>query len=277
MSERRAMEARLRAWKTFRDVAHATRTLASAQVLRWTGARRRAAVHFDRCQAMVWRMGAALPHDAPLGIVAFGTDLGLCGPFNRTVQQVLLDHPRLDDAELVVVVGHRLQQRLDEKTTWVRESAPSSPDRALELALRIELLARRRLGSAARLVLIHATEARGDGTAEVGVDEGPPAGTSVGHAGIPALSQPDLVHQAALDLLQHARLIRAATHSGWAEASVRTVRMTRAHDVAADRIEEQELTLNKLRQDEITTEMLEARAGRGKRSPAKVRHVSEVG
>ncbi len=267
MSERRAMEARLRAWKTFRDVAHATRTLASAQVLRWTGARRRAAVHFDRCQALVWRLGAALPATAPLGIVAFGTDLGLCGPFNRSIARALLDYPRLDEAELVVLVGARLQQGFEDRTTWVREATPSSPERAIELALRIELLTRRRLGSAARLVLVHATEAKADGTAEVGLDEGPPEGVSVGHAAIPVLSERPLVHGAALDLLQHARLIRAATHSGWAEASVRTVRMTRAHDVALDRIGEQELTLNKLRQDEITTEMLEARAGRGKRRP----------
>ena len=74
MTTIRALEARLRAWKSFRGIAHAARTLAAAQSLRWSARVTAAARHLAWCDALAKDLGP--PPPAPRLPVLVGLSIG---------------------------------------------------------------------------------------------------------------------------------------------------------------------------------------------------------
>ncbi|MCA9712086.1 MAG: F0F1 ATP synthase subunit gamma, partial [Myxococcales bacterium] len=72
-------------------------------------AARRAEAHRARCLELRAAYPSARPRPGARRVVlALGTDLGLCGPFNRVVAQRLAPERRTPGA-MVVVIGSRLR------------------------------------------------------------------------------------------------------------------------------------------------------------------------
>jgi len=264
----RALEERLKAWRSFRDVAHATRSLAAAQVLRWNAqvahTRRQLAwsqAFHERVQRWEDRHRRRPP--ATCAVLALGTDLGLCGRLNRLVADAALQVVEEQQVVLFAACGARLLDLLPDDVPRLEEPAPSSMAAAVELAERVEA----EVGDAGlrtRLCIVSATGVSRGGSPQVETswDVGSDlAGLAEARA---ALARPlaqfapaDVAHTRARSLLAHARILHAACEGARAEASVRLARMTRAHESAERRIAEQERVLRKARQEGITQEMLE--------------------
>jgi len=107
MTQLRELEQPLRAWRAFRDIAHATRSLSAAQSLHWSHIVRRAEHHASLCREMT--DGPPTPKPALRGriVVAIGSDLGLCGSLNREVSKRAAElHD--DETKLAIVIGARL-------------------------------------------------------------------------------------------------------------------------------------------------------------------------
>jgi F0F1-type ATP synthase gamma subunit len=77
------------------------------------------------------------------------------------------------------------------------------------------------------------------------------------------LTPVDADRRRAASLVQHATLCFALTRGVLSEVEARWRTMSRAHDAADRRIQEQERELRKVRQESITQEMLEVRRARG--------------
>ncbi|MEZ4448858.1 MAG: F0F1 ATP synthase subunit gamma [Nannocystaceae bacterium] len=143
MTTVRRLEARLRAWRSFRGLAHAARSLAAAQSLRWSARAVQAAEHLGRARALV--AGWSPPTEAtrtPV-VLAVGTDLGLCGRLNRMVADALVVEvaAHASAEPLVIAVGQRLRVELGERLADAPIlPAPSSIEAALALAGRLEQL-----------------------------------------------------------------------------------------------------------------------------------------
>lgn len=167
MTTLRRLEARLHAWKSFRGLAHAARSLAAAQSLRWSARATQAADHLARCQALVAGWSPPPTSRPTLVILAIGTDLGLCGRLNRLVADALV--AEVDAARpvepLVIAVGQRLRIELGDRLADAPTlPSPSSIEAALALAGRLEGLLREVADPRAidlRLVLAGATSSNG--------------------------------------------------------------------------------------------------------------------
>jgi F0F1-type ATP synthase gamma subunit len=275
MTGHRQLEDRLRAWRSFRGVARATRTLAASQALRWGEHVTRAEAHRAWC-AELRRAYAPAEVTGPTVdvLVAIGSDHGLCGPLNRLVAEALAA-ALAAKPELVIVVGSRVSGYLDLGAA-VRLPAPSSVPQTREVSTRIEgLIAAKGPLDRARVSIVSPTSVRPDGAVTV---------TSYDIEGVPAkvelppafaarspveLSPRELAWPQVSALFLHAALIEALCRAGRCEAEARWRTMSRAHDAAERRIEEHSLHLRRLRQEGTTQEMLEARQGQGMRWGAR--------
>ncbi len=276
MTSPRELETRLDAWRGFRDVAHATRSLAAAQVLRWTHHAREAGRHLAWVAALHGRARDLDERRAgPPVVLALGTDLGLCGRLNQTVADEVRGLVISERPALLIACGVRLVDLLgdvDLGVDVIAEPTPSSIEAAAELADRVEAEVVAVSGPFAPRLTI------------VGIDDASPAGTPIARArnappheeldeaqsvasrldGRQAMLLTESVRLAndATSLLIHARVAHAVCLAARVEASVRLQTMTRAHEAAEDRITEQERDLRKARQETITQEMLEVTSSR---------------
>jgi len=263
----RRLEDRLAAWVSFRDVAHATRSLAAAQALRWSGQLSRASAHLATVAALeaeVATWGEA-PRPRPGGacaLLALGTDLGLCGRLNQLVAEATLAASREHEVSTLIVVGSRLDDLLPAELARVVEPTPSSAVAAADLSERLEARLARE-GLLGRLLIVGSASVGSGGNPEVASAWEPPLAAEPRRARRrPArFTSPGLGRERAQALLAHARIFHALCAAAHTEASVRLARMTRAHESADRRIGEQERELRKVRQESITQEMLEVLSG----------------
>ena len=260
MTSLRQLEDRLRAWQSFHGVAGATRTLAAAQTLHWTELVRRAEAHLARCLTLRDAYAEArVPAAAPCALVGLGSDLGLCGPFNRAVAERFMgERPRNPVAR--AVVGQRLRIHVDDDVLTL--PAPTTFARVETLATELELLLTR--AEPTRLVIVLAAGVEADGRPRVAVwdePDAPPSAATPPAPNVAELVDPGVTAAAVASLTRHARLVAALTRSAASEAEARWRTMNRAYDAADRRIGEQQRELRKRRQELITQEMLEARQG----------------
>ncbi|MEZ4385005.1 MAG: F0F1 ATP synthase subunit gamma [Nannocystaceae bacterium] len=278
MTALRHLEHRLKAWRSFRDIAHAARTLAAAQSLRWSGKVDQAARHLALCEHL--RRSAAAGDDAGVrprarAVIAIGTDLGLCGRLNRTVAEALLERVRADAPALALVVGARLAAELPDDpklgealptpTTFAAVEGLASrltrlldglaPAHALELTL---VLAGRALASGAPVIATWTATPTADPQLAAHLAEL----RSRTRSPLVRLTPPEIAAEAADRLLVHARLVHALCAAASAEAAARLQTMSRAFEASERRIGEQERHLRKLQQEATTQEMLEVLGGR---------------
>lgn len=265
MSTLRQLEDRLRAWQSFRGIAGATRTLAAAQAMHWAEVARRAEEHLGRCLALRDAYPEARPPaEAPRLLVGLGSDLGLCGPFNRAVAQRLEVEPA-GSWLARAVVGERLRALMDGPVLAL--PAPTSFEQAQDLASQLELLLPHNGAMHTRLVVVLAAGVDPDGRPQVAVwDEPEPARASPqprtrARPGAVELVEPEHTAAMVASLTRHARLVAALARSAASETEARWRTMNRAHDAADRRIGEQEREIRKQRQELVTQEMLEARQG----------------
>lgn len=257
MTSVQRLETRLTAWRSFRGVARASRTLAAAQSLYWAEQLGRV----ERWLVRVDELAVAYPrlpqNSAQSVVLVIGTDLGLCGPLNTQVAAAV--QPMLATAALTFVVGQRLEGLVDARAA-VHLASPTSFAAVQTLAATIDSL----LGPNAEqtdLTVVVATGVLPDGApiVETRTDREPRSGR------VPP-SRVELSPQPALStmvqrLQRHARITHALTRGATSESEARYRTMNRAHDAADRRIGEQELNLRKLRQEMVTQEILEVRRG----------------
>lgn len=261
MSSLRQLGERLRAWQSFRGIAGATRTLAAAQSLHWAELVRRAEAHLTRCLALRDAYPTArVPPDGPRVLVALGSDLGLCGPFNRAVGERFA-RERAAGPATCVAVGERLRPHVDEGVLVL--PAPTSFPRVQTLAAELEHLLPAAEASRTRLslVLVAGVEADGRPRVEVWSEPGPASAGPRVDRPVAELVPPEQTAAAVAALTRHARLVAALARSAASETEARWRTMNRAHDAADRRIGEQERELHRRRQELVTQEMLEARQG----------------
>jgi len=265
----RALESPLAAWRSFRDIARATQTLAAAQSLQWAERSRRADEHLAWCEALAAEYPLTRAEPRSRVVLAIGTDLGLCGPLNRLLFERCAEQ-RLDAEPTVlrIVVGSRLAS-LEPFAEAVELATPSTMSAALELAADIEGLIDQ-LPDPLRLdltiALAGAVEGDGQPRIDLRTSETPDIELPIeqrewlDHTERPLAADPELSTQAQL-LLRHARLVAALARAVTSENEARWRTMGRAFESAQRKIAEQERRLRKLRQEQITQEMLEARQG----------------
>ncbi len=271
MTSLRQYEERLRAWQSFRDIAGATRTLAAAQSLHWAELVRRTEAHLARCLALRDAYPSAqVPRDAPRVLVAVGSDLGLCGPFNRAVAERFASE-RARGSVARVAIGERLRAHMEADLLVL--PAPTSFARVETLATTLEVLVPESRSTDVRLVFVLTAEVEPDGRPRVAAWDEPELGAS-GHAAGGASSAATLATEPAVELVEpettaamvasltrHARVVAALTRSAASESEARWNTMNRAKEAADRRIGEQERELRRRRQEQVTQEMLEARQG----------------
>jgi F0F1-type ATP synthase gamma subunit len=261
MTSLRQLEERLRAWQSFRGIAGATRTLAAAQSLHWAELVRRTEAHLARCLALCDAYPAArvLP-GVPRVLVALGSDLGLCGPFNRAVgERFALE--RAAGPTTCVAVGERLRAHVGAGVLVL--PAPTSFPRVQTLAAELEHLLPAAGPTHTRLSVVLVTGVETDGRPRVEVrDEPEPAPVARRWTSpVAELVAPEQTAAAVAALTRHARIVAALVRSAASESEARWRTMNRAHDAADRRIGEQERELHRRRQELVTQEMLEARQG----------------
>lgn len=268
MTTIRALEARLRAWKSFRGIAHAARTLAAAQSLRWSARVAAAARHLAWCDALAEDLGPPPPAPRLPVLVGLGTDLGLCGRLNRLVADAFVAEHRARAPALAVVVGQRLHGELHGAHDLLAFPAPTSIAAVQALAGRLERVLRP-LGpaSALDLTLVVASRTLASGTPVIDTWVLPPpldgdgaiaaalAGPRLG------LTPPERLVDPAAGLLVHARLVHALCVAQASEAAARLQTMSRAVEQSERRIGEQEREVRKVHQETTTQEMLEVLGG----------------
>ncbi len=262
MSSLRQLEERLRAWQSFRGIAGATRTLAAAQSLRWAELVRRAEAHLARCLALRDAYPTArVPPGVPRVLVALGSDLGLCGPFNRAVGERFA-RERAAGPATCVAVGERLRAHVGEGVLVL--PAPTSFPRVQTRAAELEhLLFAGAAAAGTRLSVVLVAGVEADGHPRVESWDEPPAAVVAPRVASPVaeLVPPEQTAAAVAALTRHARLVAALARSAASETEARWRTMNRAHDAADRRIGEQEHELHRRRQELVTQQMLEARQG----------------
>lgn len=271
MTSLRQLEERLQAWRSFRGIAGATRTLAAAQSLHWAELVRHAEAHLAQCLALRDAyLGARVPADAPRILVALGSDLGLCGPFNRAVAERFASEQARGFVSRVAI-GERLRPHVEPGVLVL--PSPTSFARVETLATELEVLMPELRSTRVSLVFVLAAGVELDGRPRAAVWEEPEPGATGSHANDdppspPRASQPavelvdpDTTAAVVASLTRHARVVAALTRSAASETEARWRTMNRAQEAADRRIGEQERDLRKRRQEQVTQEMLEARQG----------------
>lgn len=263
MTSVRELEAPLKAWRSFRDIARATRTLSAAQAMHWVEQVERAERHLAACERTLSVLGPGSGAGAPIRarvVLAIGTDLGLCGPLNRRVADACAGlGPGEPPNVRSVVVGSRLAA-LQPLPSASELAAPSSFEAIERLAAEIEA-AWTQLPEPRELVIVLAGAIDADALPQVQVRRGhSPTPIEGAPKHVPLVSRDSLLEQARA-LVLHARLVAALARGILSENEARWRTMSRAYEAANRRIDEQEVVLRKLRQEQITQEMLEARQG----------------
>ncbi|PRP92594.1 F0F1 ATP synthase subunit gamma [Enhygromyxa salina] len=274
MTKLRALESPLRAWRSFRDIARATQTLAAVQAMQWAERSARADAHLSWCEAVAaaHRLPPS-PGPRPRVVLVLGTELGLCGSLNRELA-ACCERAGLDRAPTVlsVVVGSRLA--LLEPLAGARpihREAPSSLPAARRLGAEIEDLINLlpdALAVELSIVLATAVDEDAHPRVELRTSARPdlelePSDRSWLDRPRRELSVPASFAGQAQLLARNARLVAALCRAITSENEARWRTMSRAHESAQRRIGEQERRLRRLRQELITQEMLEARQGSG--------------
>lgn len=255
MTSIRRLEQRLAAWGTFRGIARSARTLAAAQVRVWT----QQLEHVDAYRRWCVRLcpdGQEVRGTRGLdargsGVLAIGTDLGLCGHLNAKVAEAARE---LGASGPRIAIGRRLQDRLP---GWALVGAPSAFAAAEEAATQVLAL----LGDAPDLTIVLANAVEADGSPRVAVQPESVADTVDHGPELAELSARSELVMVGAGLVRHARVVAAITRAVASEAEARWRTMHRAHDAASRRIVEQEREVGKLRKEMLTQEMLEARQG----------------
>ncbi len=269
MTTTRALASRLEAWRSFRDIARAAKTLAAAQSLRWSVHVREAADHLAWAQGLAEHIGVATLPD-PLKVrLAIGTDLGLCGRLNTAVAEIVEAEHGEAEPDVLLVVGSRLADELGSARPTVILSAPSSFEAVQDLAREVEGLVTvvaPAMGTDLSIILTASTSNDGAPVVETWGEVGaylPSLGTvrlslrpPIQDLTTPELARP---HVAALSL--RARIAHAACVAAASESAARLFTMGRAHDAADRSQSRQALHLRKHQQEAITQDMLEVRAG----------------
>jgi len=271
----RSLGARLQAWRSFRDIAHATRSVAAAQARRWNAAEVEARRHLTWLEALHGRVDPAAPPPGARVLLALGTDLGLCGRLNHLVADAVAAARRELRPQAAIVVGARLGDRAlgpsAEDEAVLRDTTPSSFAALEDLAERIEVFVGARRAPMPDLVVVRGRLHPTEGFLEAVVEAGDPvdlpdlpAARRAVSGEAASLVPPERLRDVAGQLRFHARVVHAIATAAAVEADVRLQTMTQAHDAAERRIAEQELELRKAEQERITQEMLEVLAGRPK-------------
>ena len=270
MSTIRALEARLRAWKSFRGIASAARTLAAAQSLRWSTRGRDAARHLAWCAALAADLAPSPAGAARVPVlIAVGTDLGLCGRLNRLVADAAQEVLRARAPALSVAVGQRLHGELRDLPGLVALPAPTSFAAVQALAGRLERLLRALAPpTGLDLLLVLASHTLPSGTPVVVTWSGAPPLEDGAHVA-PLLARPraeltpaEHLRAPAAGLLLHARIVHALCVAQASEAAARLQAMSRAVEQSDRRIADQERLVRKVHQEATTQEMLEVLGGR---------------
>lgn len=278
MTTQRALAKRLGAWRSFRKIARAARTLAAAQSRRWSAQAKQAAHHLAWTQALAEHFGLTRAGDHAVAVgLAIGTDLGLCGRMNAALGEVLLASPLVGGP--LIIVGQRLIDEVGDAKAEVMLPAPSTSEAVESLSSRIA--AALELAAAATeidlsILVCASTTSDGRPVPQVWRDsgvEGPelPELSEIRQAlraPIADLGGREHTSLAVAALRLRARIAHALCTAVASEAAARLFTMSRAFDASDRKIRDQELDLRKLQQEAITQDMLEVRAGqRSRRSP----------
>lgn len=265
MTSVRRMEARLRAWRSFRGIARASRTLAAARALHWAEHARRVEHYLAWSTRLAAAYGFVRRPEADVRVcLAIGTDVGLCGPLNAKLAEALRASNDGDDASLIVV-GERLLIELGAPEV-PSFPAPTSFSAVEALAAELETLLQPWDPFECRLRIIVSEEVEADGHPRIGVWDESHSDPPPLPSGPAELTPVREGRREAARLLRHARITAALVRGAMSEAEARWRTMARAHDAADRRITEQQRVIRKLRQESITQEMLEARLGRAQTS-----------
>jgi F-type H+-transporting ATPase subunit gamma len=204
--------------------------------------------------------------DAPAGLVVFAAEQGFAGAFSERIFTALGDALTADDLFLVGTRGADLAAQRGVRPVWT-SAAASHGAAAPRLADRIAeaCLARIAAEKIARLDVAFASWTAGGGfkVERRRIFPLDPALFVRPDGGAPPLVQiaPDLLLRALAETYVHAELCRAALHSFAAENQARMEAMAAARRQAETRLERLQADERRVRQDEITAEIIELCAG----------------
>jgi F0F1-type ATP synthase gamma subunit len=254
----RRLELRVHAWKSFRGIARASRTFAAAQAMHWGEHQRRVSGYAQWCRQLAASYGLTPPASRRRGLVAIGTDLGLCGPVNPRVALALDAALDSEDAN-VWLIGERLAVETSCAAVAVLP-APTTFEAVEAVSAQLASM----VDADAPLSFIVVSEVEADGRPVITTWDEPTLADVEPLP--PALELTDVAAGRAegARLLRHARIVEALTRGALSEAEARWRAMSRAHDAADHRIADQERDLRRKRQESITQEMLEVRRGRSR-------------
>lgn len=270
MTQRRALEHRLEAWRSFRGIAKAARTLAAAQMMSWKGRVDHVARHLAWTSALaehVFGSSWALARAGSRVGVVIGTDLGLCGRLNQSIAETVRSSSSW--SQPLVVVGARLLDELGERDDVPSLGTPASFEaiegRAAEVAALLERLGRADT-LAVEITLAASTTSDGAAVVEtwgefaVSLPELARARASVKAQSL-RLGDTTQTQRMVAGLHLRARIAHALSVAAVSEAAARLFAMSRAFEASERSIAEQTLALRKLAQEAVTQDMLEVRRG----------------
>ena len=209
-------------------------------------------------------------------IVVFGSDHGLCGNYNETIAAKVATHVADTDAARIICVGAQMEDALAGfgLSPQVTLISPSTPDGLGRLAgaLVTHLDRAQRRGGATSLTVSLAFSERSDHGQQVPVmQQLLPLDAELTRnlaerrwqsRSLPRSSLPPPVLLAALIRgYLFASLSRTAAEALVTENAARLVRMQQAEQSVADRLEELTAETRAVRQDQITTELLDVIVG----------------
>lgn len=271
MTTRPALAQRLGAWRSFRGIARAARTLAAAQGLRWSAQTKQAARHLAWAQALAEHLGHAHAGDGAVTVgLAIGTDLGLCGRMNAALAEALYASGLVGGP--LIIVGQRLVDETRDVDAQITLAAPSTPEAVESLASRIAAALESTTPASQldlSILLSASTTSDGQPVLERWCDAGPeqpslPELAEIQQAlrnPIADLADPEEARRAVAALRLRARIAHALCAAAASEAAARLFTMSRAYEASDLNIRDQELELRKLQQEAITQDMLEVRSG----------------
>ncbi|KIG16827.1 Sodium-transporting ATPase subunit G [Enhygromyxa salina] len=267
MTTARALGQRLGAWRSFRDIARATRTLAAVQGQRWSAHANQAALHLAWTRALVEHFGTSTPEHTARGVLVIGTDLGLCGRLNAALAAQLKASPELEGRALIAV-GARLLDELRDFEPVISLPAPASLEAIEQLTSRIATALETAADHAEiqlSILLTATTTHDGHPILEIWRDAPELPGLAQARRSLAPpivdLCAPSRAREGVAALHLRARIAHALCVAAASEAAARLFTMSRAHEASDRSIRQQELDLRKLEQEAITQDMLEVRGG----------------